>query len=114
MKTLNINEVIIKFSSRPVEESKEATLKSSVFIKWLKTQTKRHDDIGKMSRLITEDILNGHFPEKASKYQIMMHLISHNMSKEGRDAFVSAWSEFEKIKKLHIVTLQKLPLPDDQ
>jgi hypothetical protein len=67
-----------------------------------------------MSRLISEDILNGHFPDKTSKYQIMMHLISHNMSKEGRAAFVSAWNEFEKIKKPHIVTLQKLLLPGDQ
>ena len=114
MKTLNIKEALIKFSPRPVEESKEATLEGSVFIKWIKTQTKRHDDIGKISRLITEDILNGHFPDKASKYQIMMHLISHNMSKEGRAAFVSAWSEFKKIKKPHIVTLQKLLLPGDQ
>lgn len=99
MKNLNIKEVIDKFSSHPVEESKEATLEGSIFINWIKIQTKRHDDIGKMSRLITEDILNGHFPDRGSKYQIMMHLISHNMSKEGRDAFVSAWSEFEKIKK---------------
>ena len=114
MKILNIKEVINKFSSHPVEESKEATLEGSVFIKWIKTQTKRHDDIGKMSRLITEDILNGHFHDKASKYQIMMHLISHNIPKEGRDAFVSAWSEFEKIKKPHSVTLQKLLLPGDQ
>ena len=113
MKTLNIKEALIKFSPHPVEESKEAILEGSVFIIWLKTQTKRHDSTGKLSRLITEDILNGHFPEKASKNQIIMHLISHNISNEGRAAFVSAWSEFERIKKLHIIT-QKLPLPGGQ
>jgi len=114
MKTLTIKEAIIKFSPHPVEETEQATLEGSVFIIWLKTQTKRHDDIGKLSRLITEDVLKGHFPEKVSKYQIMMHLISHNMSKDGRSAFVSAWSEFEKIKKLPEVIPQKQPLISDQ
>jgi hypothetical protein len=105
MKTLNIKEALIKFSPHP--ESKEATLEGIAFIIWLKTQTKRQDGTGKLSRLITEDVLNGHFPQKASKNQIIMHLISHNIPIEGRVAFISAWSEFEKIKKLHIVTLQK-------
>ena len=114
MKTLTIKEAIIKFSPHPGEESREAVVEGSVFIIWLKTQTNRHDDIGRLSRLITEDVLKGHFPEKVSKYQIMMHLISHNMSKEGRSAFVSAWSEFEKIKKLPIAPPQKPPVPGDQ
>ena len=97
---LNINELLIKFFPDPIEESEEAILEGNEFILWLKTQTRRHDDIGKLSRLITEDVMKGHFPKKVGKYQIMMHLISHNMSKEGREAFISAWSEFEKKRKL--------------
>ena len=70
-----------------------------LFILWLFTQTRRSDTLGRLSRLIKEEILEKkHFPEKPTKYQIMLHLMSHNLNPEGISAFASAWDEFETLR----------------
>ncbi len=99
---LDLNEAICKITEqRP--ESEESVKEGELFILWMFTQTRRYDNIGKLSRLIKEEVLEKkHFPQKPSKYQIMTHLISHNLNRDGRYAFANAWGEFEILKSRYI------------
>ena len=101
-KPLDLNEMIHKISEQR-SESEDSINEGELFILWMFTQTRRYDNIGKLSRLIKEEVFEKkHFPQKPSKYQIMMHLISHNINNEGRHAFASAWGEFETLKQRYI------------
>ena len=95
---LSDDEAIWKINEQQ-PETEGATRDAELFILWLFTQTRRSDTLGRLSRLIKEEILEKkHFPEKPTKYQIMLHLMSHNLNPEGRSAFASAWDEFETLR----------------
>jgi len=99
---LDLKEAICKIT-QPRTESEESIREGELFILWMFTQTRRYDNIGKLSRLIKEEVLEKkHFPQKPSKYQIMAHLISHNLNRDGRYAFANAWGEFEILKSRYI------------